>query len=554
MGSTNSLSLFSAIILTSALAGCGGSSGSSGTSDEGSPTTETPTPIVRMEPVSGQIRDYYTGEPVAGALVTLQATNLEEPVETLSGPEGRFSLEAEEGAGRATISSRATGYVTNSMLTSTTEGSDNDNLELSLVPAQLATSFSADSAATLSLENSLSVAELPANAFRSSNGSPYNGTVNTQITALDPSSDPTIIPGNYDFVDNDGQAGLLTSYGAVTFDFADENGEPLQLSDGSPATIRIPLASGLNPFEVPSSLPLAWFDQESGQWIEESMATLVDNRYYEGQVTHFTTWNAIDTYTPVEVSGRVVDRDGNPVAGASVRAQGYDYIGMNTTMTNADGTFSVPVRADSEVLISARLEATSNTREITVGPEGYTLDQDIVLSPSAVSITLTWGQNPSDLDSHLLGPDSEVGTSEFHVAFWDQVVPVGDTVIELDVDDVTSFGPEVITIPDFPFAGRYRYLVHLFAGTGTIENSPARVEFSINGETRIFSPQNAQGSVSDWWAVADIIVDESGDVRLEAVQEWREQGEEIAFGFSLNNRSNPAVEAAKRKYYSDNAH
>jgi hypothetical protein len=153
------------------------------------------------------------------------------------------------------------------------------------------------------------------------------------------------------------------------------------------------------------------------------------------------------------------------------------------------------------------------------------------------------------LDSHLYGPENEEGTSEFHTYFLNKVVNVGDTVIELDVDDVTSFGPEVTTIPDFPYPGRYRYLVHLYSGSGTIEDSPARVEFSISGETRIFSPQNAQGSISDWWAVADLIVDEAGTIRLEAVQEWRERGQETLSGFSLDTVANPAKTAVKRKYY-----
>lgn len=534
----------SAVLLSSALVGCGGSSSSSS-------SPEASDPGGQESGLSGVVRNYYTGEPISGALVTLNASGLDEPLRVTSGDRGAFSFEAPEQAGRATVSGRATGFGSSSLVTSTAADADNDSLELSLLPAQLTTTFAGDTGASLEVEGRPDIAVLPPNAF-GTNGTPYTGTVNGQVTILNPASDPSIIPGAYTILDENGQPGLLTTFGAVTFDFTDENGNPLQLNSGTPVTIRIPLADGINSSNAPASVPLAWFDETTGDWVQEGEASLVGS-YYEGTVTHFTTWNTVDVYTPVDVTGRVVDGAGNPVAGAEVRAQGYDYIGMNTVLTRADGTFSLPVRANSEILISAYRNTTSNTREVEVGSGNTDLENDLVLSDSAVSITLTWGQNPSDLDSHLLGPADESDTSDFHVAYYNQIVTVGNTTIELDVDDVTSFGPEVVTIPSFPYAGRYRYLVHLFSGSGTIANSPARVEFSIGGQTQIFSPQNAQGSVSDWWAVADLVVDEAGNVRLDPVQQWREdEGERYSVsGFSLNSITNPATTAAKRKYYSE---
>lgn len=46
---------------------------------------------------------------------------------------------------------------------------------------------------------------------------------------------------------------------------------------------------------------------------------------------------------------------------------------------------------------------------------------------------------------------------------------------ELDIDDITSFGPETITIADLQ-VGTYLYAVHLYSGTGTIGTSEAVVE------------------------------------------------------------------------------
>ncbi|QNU68623.1 cellulose binding domain-containing protein [Ruminiclostridium herbifermentans] len=58
-----------------------------------------------------------------------------------------------------------------------------------------------------------------------------------------------------------------------------------------------------------------------------------------------------------------------------------------------------------------------------------------------VRIVLTWGSQPTDLDSHLIGPSKEGGL--FHVYYYNK--KYGEYV-ELDVDDTNSYGPETTTI------------------------------------------------------------------------------------------------------------
>jgi hypothetical protein len=83
-------------------------------------------------------------------------------------------------------------------------------------------------------------------------------------------------------------------------------------------------------------------------------------------------------------------------------------------------------------------------------------------------IVLTWGLNPSDLDSHLTGP--AIGGDRFHVYFVNRTYSEGGvTYAELDVDDVSSFGPETISIYE-QIAGTYRYSVHDYTN---LDSSPA---------------------------------------------------------------------------------
>ncbi|MDX1420801.1 MAG: carboxypeptidase regulatory-like domain-containing protein [Rubricoccaceae bacterium] len=116
--------------------------------------------------------------------------------------------------------------------------------------------------------------------------------------------------------------------------------------------------------------------------------------------------------------------------------------------------------------------------DITVRRDGVTELPPFVVTPpppeGALRIVLTWGASPNDLDSHITGPDGDGG--RFHV-YW---VERSYGLTNLDVDDVTSFGPETITVFP-PAAGMFRYSVHNWSdqspsGSQGLSSSPARVE------------------------------------------------------------------------------
>ena len=110
---------------------------------------------------------------------------------------------------------------------------------------------------------------------------------------------------------------------------------------------------------------------------------------------------------------------------------------------------------------------------------GMTIDnQNGYVSNGLVSeelrVVLTWGATPDDLDSHMVGPDGAGG--KFH-----EYYPVcGDgSDTDLDVDDISSYGPETITIYQ-EHDGTYVYAVHDYtnnsASSSTVlSNSGAQV-------------------------------------------------------------------------------
>ncbi|MEL7145479.1 MAG: carboxypeptidase regulatory-like domain-containing protein, partial [Bacteroidota bacterium] len=116
-------------------------------------------------------------------------------------------------------------------------------------------------------------------------------------------------------------------------------------------------------------------------------------------------------------------------------------------------------------------------------------------------IVLTWGQTPSDLDSHLTG-DTETG-GRFHLYFSNQR-PSGSNAV-LDVDDVTSFGPETVTISELN-SGTYRYSVHDYSNRSSsastaLAGSQAKVTVFSSAGTREFFVPTGGGTL---WTVFEI--------------------------------------------------
>lgn len=92
-------------------------------------------------------------------------------------------------------------------------------------------------------------------------------------------------------------------------------GQPLKLASGKTASLSYPKPTGDG---SPSSMPLWYFDAETGQWIEEGLATLRDGMY-TGTVKHFTDWNLDYKGPSWDFFIRIVC-DSVPVEGVVVRS------------------------------------------------------------------------------------------------------------------------------------------------------------------------------------------------------------------------------------------
>ena len=503
-----------AVVLAMALTGC-----SSGGSSSGQSASNTGT-------ITGIVINNSNGAAVPSAVVTVGTKT------TTTDANGSYTLTGITAGADKVVDVARAGFARGSRIATVTNNATT-RADLSLLPVAYTTAFDPTTAQTLTA-NGAGTAQvaLAPNTLVTASGAAPAGNVTANITPVDPTSNPQLMPGNFSAIVGTGAVatdGTIETFGAMEVTFADSTGAALNLVSGQTATIRIPVAAGAT--SPPASIPAYYYNATTGKWIEEGTLTLAGaapDLYYTGDVSHFSYWNADMPLVTTCISGRVVNNANVAVAGAHVVAPGSDYIGTSEAYTAANGTFTVLVKEYSSVILYAiTSDALSQSVVINTGPAGNVCTDSGDLKLGAViggagsgsaKITLTWGSEPYDLDSHLTGPDpsgtvpGSTDPTRFHVFYSDQGALAAPPYASLDVDDTTSFGPEVTTITQF-FPGVYRYSVHHYSGTGTIFSSPARVELALNGVTQVFTPPDPGATAigdDTVWQVFEITVNSSG--------------------------------------------
>ena len=223
------------------------------------------------------------------------------------------------------------------------------------------------------------------------------------------------------------------------------------------------------------------------------------------------------TYTATTLLGNIGLMDFNSVNGfvtSSVTNEGVGNVLINVrrNWNNNDGEILYSTTSNNNGFYQIDYEFGAFTLEVIKDGFiteyvnvyiGFVDEKNIVISPSEINdvyrIVLSWGQNPSDLDSHMVGKDSN--GNNFHVYYSSKnEYDNGKLICSLDVDDVTSYGPETITL-DANSDTPYYYYVYRYAGSGTVATSNAQVNL-YRGEELIetFYVPTDLGS-SDYWNI-----------------------------------------------------
>lgn len=182
-------------------------------------------------------------------------------------------------------------------------------------------------------------------------GLSYTGKVKSEMVYLDPNNErfSEMMPGgDLAAVRSDNSSAQLVSYGMTDLNMYAENGDKLQLKDGSKAKLTFPIPAGMgeNP---PASIPLWSFNENTGLWEEEGSATLQGN-VYVGEVAHFSWVNLDYPEKQGTVYGYVKDDTGKVLPG--VRLNIGQLLGSKTT--KSDGSYEQEVPANTDFSITVK--------------------------------------------------------------------------------------------------------------------------------------------------------------------------------------------------------
>jgi hypothetical protein len=202
-----------------------------------------------------------------------------------------------------------------------------------------------------------------------------------------------------------------------------------------------------------------------------------------------------------------------------------DANGLYTTTQAIVGTYTLMVEAAN--FFTLYVDNFAVTSVITTNVfQPITLVQ--TLSGSVLRIVLTWGESPSDLDSHLTGPTAGSST-RFHVYFSNDTynpASAATPIVKLDVDDTSSFGPETTTISSWQ-AGTYRYSIFNYSdqnaatGGAGIRNSPASVKvYGPNGLLKTYTPPTFATNNGNTWVVFEITATANGTYSITDKNTW----------------------------------
>lgn len=489
------------------------------------PTTTTPNvptvPSQNMGSIVGTVVDKTSLNPIANATITVAGRQYQ------SGTDGKFQLTDLKVGESITLTIIAQDYPERTFTTSVSGTApllveyqlDNDDTIVSVVQP-------ATSEVNLVIERLGARVTIPANALQRADGQPIVGNVIVTMDVVRPAINPDEMPGGYGIVGG----GFMESWGALEITAIDSAENELVLADGNLASLVIPVSTrSLTPLR--EQLPMFFYNVLQQGWVQNGTATLqtLTNglQAYVTSVSEIGAWNVDEAMNTVNVLGCVADTDGVRINNALVKSDGINYSAVTTARTNANGDFVLPVRDIGELYVYAQNgNRTSNAKSVTTVGSNYTINNGcLVVSTEndSLSIRLTWGESPRDVDSHLLTPSGD------HIYYDNEGSLSATPFANLDVDDTDSFGPEFTTVRNL-MVGRYRYGVHNYSETQNpgLKDSPISVFLTgPNIRSRTLTPTLNDNSISsNFWHSFDLIVDANCRITYESVDRWLTEQEE----------------------------
>ncbi len=239
----------------------------------------------------------------------------------------------------------------NGSRTLSVNSSDKHQVKITLMAKGTPQTFYANNGGTVSFAGGSSISFAANTIVSQATGLPYNGQVYVYGKNIDPTTElgQATMPGDLRGISQYGGERLLESFGMMVAELYDVNGNELKIANTSSATISQVIPASLVG-SAKSSIPLWYYDETKGMWIEEGSATLIGNRY-EGTVKHFTYWNYDAQLPSIQVEMTIQDQNGFPLAGYWVTLHNANNVGAHG-YTSANGWIGGQAQANAVLTLN----------------------------------------------------------------------------------------------------------------------------------------------------------------------------------------------------------
>jgi len=181
-----------------------------------------------------------------------------------------------------------------------------------------------------------------------------------------------------------------------------------------------------------------------------------------------------DAVSCLPVTGAVVQVDNRSF---NTDIKGYIYLPNSFFESIMDGTLNMTAKKDDY----CTLKKDMSVKVGTVDNKRFIMSKQLPIGKAR--FVLQWGQKPKDLDLHLVGKD-------FHISYRNMRIVAQKA--KLDRDDITSYGPETITLENIVPSHTYDLYVHNYSGESPIDRQAQVSVYKDNQLDRVVTLQKTK--------------------------------------------------------------
>lgn len=212
-------------------------------------------------------------------------------------------------------------------------------------------------------------------------------------------------------------------------------------------------------------------------------------------------------FSRICISGKIVNgKTGYPLDGAIINVKNSSGDTLRTETTNLDGEYIILDLQNGEYYLEILKDGFIMNREAIFVGDSITIKNSSLMpsiSDDVYRFRLSWGEEPRDLDLHLIDGNGEE-------IYYGNRNSLNDDMV-LDTDLTSGFGPETITI-NKQNPGKYRLFVYNYSYySSSFDNSNAKIEV-FKGNDLIKTINISPDNEGRYWNVLELEGDEITEI------------------------------------------